>query len=102
MKPQFHIGFHRVAALFLKLIGFHLVIKAYAPAFLVQVDNYSLAFLMHHAHGFTELFPAVASVAAENIPGHAGGVHPDQHVSSSDSHCPLSSAIRAQGHWISE
>ena len=76
-QPQ--VGFGRVEPLVLQLVGFDLVAQADAAPLLVEVDDRAFAFALDHAHGFVELFAAVAAVGAEDVARDARRVHTDQH-----------------------
>ena len=70
-----YVGIYGVVSLLLKLVGCNLVHETYAAAFLLKVDYGSTAFLVYHLHCLVELLSAVTAHTAEDISGHAAGVH---------------------------
>ena len=64
-----NVGVDGVVALFLQLVCRNLGHESDAPAFLVQIEDDSLAFFLDASHGGMELFSAVAAFAAEDVAG---------------------------------
>ena len=72
------IGLDRIKALILQGIGAHLVGKADAATFLIEIEQNTRSLGPHLCQGRPQLGPAVAFQAAEHIAGETGGMQPRQ------------------------
>src|SRR2546426_2048676 len=79
MEAQRRVGFDRVLALVLKLVGAHLVEKPDPAPLLPHIDEDPAPLRLDPGERLVELKPAVASARVENVPRQTLGVHTDQH-----------------------
>ena len=78
IKAQMDICLYCVVALLLQFVCFDFVHQTYAPTLLIQIDEYAFALFFYSAHGFLQLFAALAAFAAEYITRHTRRVYAAQ------------------------
>ena len=67
LETEVYVGIYGIVSFFLQLVGCNLVHQSYASAFLLHVDDYTLAGFLDHLHRLVQLLSAVASLASENV-----------------------------------
>ncbi|MNQ60504.1 hypothetical protein D3C85_747860 [compost metagenome] len=77
-EAQALVGFHRIGAAILQLVGADLVQQADAATFLAQVEQYATAGVGDGAQGGFELEAAIATQAEQRVAGEAFGVQAAQ------------------------
>src|SRR5690349_16079330 len=75
-ETKFEVCFHCIKSLFLQFICFKFIKKANAPAFLVHINNDSLAFFLYKLHSFVKLWAAIATARTKNISGKTRRMYP--------------------------
>ena len=80
MEPQGKIGFQRIHALLLKLIGTQLVDQTDAPAFLPHIKQDAPAFFFDLCHGGGQLLAAIATQRTKCISCQAFRVDAAQNI----------------------
>ena len=78
-KAERAVGLDGVEPLFLERIGFQFVEESYTAPLLAEVEEHALTRRLNLPEGALQLFAAVAALRAENIAGHALGVHAAEH-----------------------
>ncbi len=76
-ESEHFIGMISVQSLRLQVLGADFVGEPVAAAFLIQIEQHAAAVLGHVARSVSQLVPAIAFEAAEEIAGEAGRVQPD-------------------------
>ena len=80
VEAELSVGFHRVVALFLQLIGFDFGRQANAASFLAHIDHNSATGFGNLAHGLMELRATIATAGTEDIAGEAFAVNADENI----------------------
>ena len=78
LMSEMQICIDSVQTVFLKFIGFHLFHQSDAASFLVQVNDYSFAFLLDTLHCFVQLLATFAAHGAKDITGCTRRMYTDQ------------------------